>query len=298
MPQAQNFSFLVLILVAFLLVKRGFDRRAFDYIPKLLFNLCLPALILTSFSGAESEIARDDAVFISIFSAAYTVIVYTTARRVLRRYPNTARKENLALNMIFSNTAFVGLPFISYFFGLWGVRLTILFANVQDFFIWSLCYSMFAGKRNFRQTLKVILNPCFVAIVVSFSLAALGFELPEIVMAPIGMLAGMTVPLALLCIGSLLAQYTGTLRNIDRDAIISVAVKTFALPTVVFASLMAIGINLELVLFATFITALPVGLLSVIFAKEFEKDVAFANVAFVLSTLTFILGCVALFIFV
>ena len=298
MPQADNFSFLVLLLISYLLVKKGFDNKAFDNIPKLLFNLCLPALILTSFSGMGNEIYRRDALFISVFAIAYTLIIYPISRYALKDYQNAGRKEALALNMILGNSTFVGLPFIAYFFGIWGLRLTVLFSVVQDFFIWSLCYAMFAGKGSAKQTLKVIMNPCFVAIIVSFTLAALRLEIPDIAMAPIDMLAGMTVPLALLCIGNLLAQNTGALKNIDRDATISVAVKTFALPAVVFVALMLIGVGRELVFLATFITALPAGLLSVIFAKEFSKDVAFANVAFVLSTFTFILMCVALFIFV
>ncbi|MCL2856136.1 MAG: AEC family transporter [Oscillospiraceae bacterium] len=298
MPQAENFSFLALILIAYLLVRKGFGVKAFDNIPKLLFNLCMPALILVSFSGMDSEISSQDTLFVSVFAVAYTLPVYLAARYALRRYQNTARKETIALNMIIGNTSFVGLPFIFYFFGSWGVRLTILFSVVQDVFLWSLCYSMFAGTRSVKQTLKVVMNPCFVAIVVSFALAGLRLEIPDIIRPPIDMLANMTVPLALLCIGSLLAQHTSALRNIDRDAIISVAVKTFALPTVVFFIFITIGMSLELTLLSTFITALPAGLISVIFAKEFDKDVAFANVAFMLSTLTFILLCVTLLIFI
>ena len=297
MPQTESFSFLVLILIAGLLVKKGFDPRAFDSIPKLLFNLCMPALILTTFSGADSEIYRQDALFIAIFAVSYTIVIYPIALCVLRRCKNPGRKEILAFNMIVGNTSFVGLPFAAFFFGVWGVRLIILFSAVQDFFIWSLCYWVFAGKRSPGQTLKVILNPCFVAVLTGLTLAALQVALPDVVRVPVDMLAGMTVPLALLCIGSLLAQNTGALRNIDRVAVISVAIKILALPTVVFLVLTTIGINSELVLLATLITAFPSALLSVLFAKEFDKDIAFANVAFVLSTLTFILGCVALLIF-
>ena len=298
MPQTDNFSFLVLVLIAYILVRKGFDTKAFDNIPKLLFSFCMPALILTSFSGMDREIAQQDAFFVAAFAVGYTIIVYPIAYFALRRYKNAARKESLAFNMIVGNSTFVGLPFIFFFFGIWGVRLTILFSAVQDFFIWSLCYSMFAGKGSVRQSLKAILNPCFIAVVVSIAIAAFRLEIPGIALAPIDMLASMTVPLALLCIGNLLAQNAGALKNIDREAVISVAIKTFALPAVVFVTLMAIGISRELVLLATFISALPAALLSVIFAKEFNKDTAFANVTFVLSTLTFILCCVALFFFI
>ncbi|MCL2852156.1 MAG: AEC family transporter [Defluviitaleaceae bacterium] len=297
MIQADNFSFLILILIAFLLVKAGFDTKAFDSIPKLLFNLCMPSLILVSFTGLDDDISQQDAVFIAVFAIAYTLAVYPAARYALRRYQNVSRRETLALNMVLGNISFVGLPFIAFFFGIWGVRLAILFSAIQDFFIWSFCYWIFAGKGSVKQTLKVIFNPCFVAIVLSFALAGMGLEIPALARAPVNMLADMTVPLALLCIGSLVAQNTGALRYVDRDAVISISLKTFMLPAIVFAALTAFSFDPALTLLVTFITALPVGLISVIFAKEFDKDIAFANVVFVLSTLLFILMCVVLFVF-
>ena len=295
MVHTEDFSFLILALVAFLLVKAGFDSKAFDNIPKLLFNLCFPSLILISVSGMDGDISQQDALFMAAFSVVYTLTVYPLARTALRRYKHTARKDNLSLNMIMGNITFVGLPFIYLFFGTWGVRLAIFFGAVQDFFIWSICYGMFAGKGNFKQTLKAILNPCFIAIISGFVLAGTGTEIPAVIRTPVNMLAGMTVPLALLCIGSVLAQNTDALKKLDRDAVLSVVIKTFVLPAIVFVILTATGVDRALVLLSTFITALPVGLFSVILAKEFGKDVAFANVVFVLSTLIFILTCVALF---
>jgi len=296
MFQANDFSFLILILLAFVLVKAGFDTKVFDSIPKLLFNLCFPALILITFSGMDDDVAQTDAVLVVAFSVVYTIIVYPIARFALRRYPIENRREPLALNMILGNISFVGLPFIYFFFGMWGARLAILFSAAQDFFIWSVCYAVFAGKGDIKQTLKTVLNPCFVAILLGFVIAGTPLEIPGMLVTPISMIAGMTVPLALVCIGGVLAQNTAALRHIDRTAVISVAIKAFVLPALVYVVLTAIGFSPALVMLCTLVTALPAGLLSVIFAKEFEKDVAFANVAFVISTVLFILICSVLFV--
>jgi len=109
------------------------------------------------------------------------------------------------------------------------------------------------------------------------------------------MLANMTIPLALLFIGSLLAQNAGVLRRLDRDALAAVGIKTFLLPSLVFLVLTALGIDPTLVLLCCFLAALPMPLLCVLFSKEFGKDVTFANGAFVLSTLVFILLSIGLF---
>ena len=297
MVHSEDFSFLLLILVSYLLVRAGFDRRVFDNIPKLLFNLCFPALILISFSDMGGYgILEPDALVITVFSIVYTLVIFAAAHIAMRHYRIPSRKEIITLNMILGNVTFVGLPFISYFFGAWGVRLAIIFGVVQDFFIWSLCYWMFARKGNLKQTLKTVLNPCFIAVIAGFILSGTQLELPTVTVAPIGMLADITIPLALLCIGSLLAQNTGIFKLVDRDAVISIIIKALVLPAAVFVILTAANINPTLVLLCSLITGLPAALLSVMFAKEFDKDVVFANVVFMLSTLMFILVCIALYI--
>ena len=296
MFETENFSFLLLILVAFALTRAKLDQGAFERIPKLLFNLCYPAVILISFAGMDGGVFASESFFIMGFSAVYTVVFYLLTLGILRRYKKAGRKDLIAFYMVANNVVFVGLPFIAYFFGAWGVRLAILFNVAQDFFIWSLCYGMFAGRGSAKQTLKVVLNPCFVAVIAGVILAGTGADIPVLIAPPLTMLADMTAPLALLCIGSLLAQNAGALKSIDRDAVFAVLIKTFVLPVVVFATLTLAGVEPALVAFAAFIAVLPAALLSVIFSKEFGKDVAFANVLFVLSTGVFILVNVGLYV--
>jgi len=296
MAQANDFTFLLIAVVSFALVKIGFDTKAFDSISKLLINLCLPSLILLSFSSMGADVFQYEAVFVVVFTAVYIFITYSVARMVLRRYKNMARKEILPLNMAVGNISFLGIPFSALLFGEWGVRLTILSSIAVDFFIFSVVYAMFAGKNSFRQWLGSMLNPCFIAIVVGFGLALMQLQVPAIIRTPMYMLSDMTMPLALLYIGNLLAQNTHALKNIDREAVISIAIKGFALPPIVFVLLTAMGTSRELVLLCTFFTALPAGMFSVIFSKEFNKDIAFANVVFVLSAFIFMAGCLAVYV--
>jgi len=296
MVQANDFSFLILILISFVLVKAGFEKKVFDYVPKLLFTLCYPAIILVTFSNMDGgSVLQHDALFIVVFAVVYTLIAYFTSRFAMRRYKNEGRRPIIVLNMIVGNVTFIGLPFISYFFGNWGVVFAILLNIVQDFFVWSICYWMFAPKGGIKQTLKNVFNPCFVAVIIGLFLAGTQHELPAFLAPPVHMLADMTIPIALLCIGSLLAQNTNMLKFIDKEAAFVIVARIFLLPALVFTILTIIGIDRQLVLISSFVTALPAPLLSVILSKEFKKDITFATAVFTLSTLIFILLCIALF---
>ena len=295
MIQIDNFSFLIIIFLSYILVRRGLDPKVFAGIPKLLFTFCYPALILVSFAVLDSDLSHQDVVFTVAFTAISTGLIYLPSLWVLRHYGNEGRKELIAFYMVIGNVTFVGLPFIFYFFGLFGLSFAILFGVVQDVFVWSVCYARFAGKSNPRQLIKTVLNPCFIAVIAGFIFAANRWPLPGFVQLPVQMLADATIPLALLCVGSLLAQNRDSLKIVDRDVILSVGIKTFLIPIIGFAVLRVIGVDPALALLCSFILCMPAPLLSILFAKEFGKDAAFANVVFVVSVLAFLLVCIVLF---
>ena len=296
MIEIANFSFLFLILLSFLLVRFGFDSKAFDYIPKILFTLSYPALVLLSFSVIDSDLYPHHIVFTVVFSLISTSLLFLLPYLALRRYRKIDRKEIIIFYIMVGNVTFVGLPFIAYFFGAFGISFAILFGMVQDFFIWSLTYTRFSRRGSLKQAVKSLLNPCFLALIVGLILAFSPLSLPGFSMLPLQLLADLTIPLALLCIGSLLAQNRAALKHIDRDAVCAVLTKTFLIPVLAFVVLRLVGTELPLALLASFILSLPAPLLSILFSKEFNKDTAFANVQFVCSTLAFVLACGILFL--
>jgi len=295
MIQIENFSFLGLIALSYLMVRFGFDAKVFAGIPKLLFTFCYPALILTSFAVLDSDLSQQHVIFTVVFTVVSTGLIYALTSVVLSRYQNAARREVIAFYTAVGNVTFVGLPFIFYFFGPFGLSFAILYGVVQDMLIWSVIYTRFAGRGSLRQGIKTLLNPCFIAVILGFIVAQSPWTLPGTVELPIRLLADATIPLALLCIGSLLAESRGALKAIDRDALLAVGVKTFIVPVLGFGILRLFGIDQTLALLCSFILFLPAPLLSVLFSKEFGKDVDFANVLFVVSTLLFLLICVGLF---
>ena len=296
MIEIANFSFLFLILLSYLLVRFGFDTKAFDYIPKILFTISYPALVLIAFSTIDSDLYAYQILFTLVFTIISTVLLFLLPYYILRRYRKAERKEIILFYMMVGNVTFVGLPFIAYFFGPFGISFAILFGMIQDFFIWSLTYTRFSRRGSLKHTMKSLLNPCFLALIVGLILAFSPLSLPGFSRLPLQLLADLTIPLALLCIGSLLAQNRGALKHIDRDVVLSVLIKTFLIPGITFLILRIIGTALPLALLASFILSLPAPLLSILFAKEFDKDTAFANMQFVCSTLAFVFACGILFL--
>jgi len=296
MIEIESFSFLFLILISYLLVRFGFDSKAFDHLPKILFTLSYPALVLLAFSTIDSDLYPHHIVFTVIFTVIATVLLFLLPYFALRRYRKADRKEIIIFYTMVGNVTFVGLPFIFYFFGAFGISFAIFFGMIQDLFIWSLTYARFSRRGSWKHTLKSLLNPCFLALIAGLILAFTPLSLPGFSMLPLELLADLTIPLALLCIGSLLAQNRDAIKHIDRDVVFSVVVKTFLIPGITFVVLHIIGIERDLALLSSFILSLPAPLLSILFAKQFDKDTAFANTLFVFSVLIFVLACGVIFL--
>lgn len=290
-----NFSFLLLIVLAYVLVKRGFDKIAFEGLPKLLFSVCYPALVLVTFTNVDADFTVEIILFITLFAVITGLGFYLLGRLALRKYQTAGRREIILFYLLVANT-FVALPFIGFFFGSFGLSFVILFGVILDFFVWSLGYTQFAPRQNTKDTLKTIFNPCFITVIVGIIMALFSIPLPAIIAAPIHMLADTVIPLVLLLVGSLLAQNSHAFRSIDRDVILTVLARVVALPLLTFFVLRLLGTDFSLAFLSAFLVALPAPMLGIVLAKQFGKDVAFANALFVVSTPLFVVGCGVLFL--
>ena len=293
--QGDNFSFLLLAVLSFVLVKGGFAKVAFEGLPKLLFNVSYPALVLISFTSVDADFTPEIILYIALFACIVALLFFALGVFFLRRYSKEGRKAPILFYLIVNNT-FIGLPFIYFFFGAFGLSFTILFGVILDFFVWSLGYSLFADRGSVKQVLKNIFNPCFITLLTGMVFALNSWPLPTVLYPPIRMLSDTTIPLVLLLVGSLLAQNTDVFRRMDRDIILTVLVRTLLLPALTFLVLWFFGFAPSLVFLSTFLVALPAPMLGIVLSEQFQKDTAFASALFMVSTPLFILLCGLLFL--
>jgi len=290
-----GFSFLLLIVFSYILVKKGFDKQVFEGFPKFLFSICYPALVLVSFTGENSLLSPENIPLIILLALISTLSFFALGCIALRRYQKEARRPPILFYMIANNT-FLAFPFIYYFFGAFGLSFIILFGMIQDFLIWSLGYMQYSKSGDLKQTIKSTLNPCFIAVIIGMFFTVNGWGLPDFLATPIQMLADVSLPVVLLLVGSLIAQNTDALKFIDRDAVLTILARMLLFPLLTFGILHLIGIDLTIVLLASFIVSLPAPMLGIVLARQFDKDIAFASTLFMLSTLLFLLNTAVLFL--
>jgi predicted permease len=257
-----------------------------DVIPRILFQISYPALIIVSIDRIDLSLLLKNSILVIVVTLSVTLAVYFLGVLALRRYSNKGRREIILFQMMISNVTFVGLPLIQMFFGEIGIYYAIIFSFSQDLLLWSLCCWFFScSEYRLQDGLKHILNPCMLSLVIAIVIVGSGVSLPFFLYKPLETLSLTALPLALIFMGSIFNR--GTLKQWmpEKDVLLLVGSKVLLLPLAVYGLLTLFSVEEGLVVLLALLFGLPFPLLSAVFAKQYNKDYVFALKGILFSTL-------------
>ncbi|PKQ05191.1 MAG: permease [Alphaproteobacteria bacterium HGW-Alphaproteobacteria-11] len=204
----------LLIALGFFVAKVGYvavaDMRA---IGRVVLRVAMPALIFLALARAPlADTLRWD------FMAGYAVgslVIFTAgfalARGPLRRPMPQAALE--ALGMACSNSAYLGMPVAAILVGDVALQAFAMAMLVENIVILPLAVVLAEASGGggrmaaFKRTLGgMVRNPLLIAVLVGVAASLTGLVLPAAVMQVMGMLAPVAAPVALLVIGSAVAD--------------------------------------------------------------------------------------------
>ena len=191
--------------------------------------------------------------------------------------------EKLAL--VYSNCGFFGIPLVSSIFGTEGVFYLTAYLTAFNVLLWT--HGLLAmGERFDLKTLwKKLMTPAILAVVTGVICFLLRIHLPEILTYPLGLIANMNTPLAMIVAGANLAQ-ADLLKCLKKPRVSFL--RLLVLPALSLLLLWVLHITISLdftIAFTVFIaSACPVGAVSIMFAERFGKDSSYATELFVVTT--------------
>lgn len=195
---------------------------------------------------------------------------------------------------IFANTGFMGFPIAYIFFGSKGLFYIVILNMFYDAFVWTFGISILGRplrseedrRKKWRLSqLKALVNPCIIAVLIGFALIVTGFTLPEPVTGFLDMLGKISTPLAMIFVGSMLADLKFS--HIFTNTVIIKAsfLKLILLPLLVLGLLKLTGISGLLISIPVLATAMPAAASMPILAKKYGNDSYFASKIVFMSTL-------------
>ncbi|GAU09583.1 AEC family transporter [Desulfoplanes formicivorans] len=280
--------FLVMGL-GYVLRRRGLISDAFlTDANGLLYHVCLPCLLFVKIAAVPVDIsfngllvAGSTGVLVLMFGASYGL-----AR--LLGYPDQVVGV-VSQGAARGNMAYMGLAVIYYALGDAGlVSAGILLAclvppvNLGSIMVLSMARSSCGGRGVVFWMREVFSNPLIQAAAAGIVVALLGVHLPVILDRGLGLVAEMTLPLALVAIGGSFAPQPV---RFSWDVLLIVVFKNVLMPLatlLVLTWLKVGGVDLAA---GVLIAAMPTAMVSYVMASELGGDTRVAGSAILVSTL-------------
>lgn len=225
------------------------DDKMNHSINKLIVYFAYPCLIVHNIGSLDmsGEIVITFFLTFAIslaFFFLYGLICYGYSRA--RRFPEE-EASIIEFAMAAPNNGFMGFPVALIFFGEMGMLLMLAHNAAMNFFVFTYGIKLLrrnneekrpaTSRRFFKATLKLLVNPNILALIIGFVISLMGGIIPAAVDEYLLCIGNISTPMAMIFIGSNLTEYK--FRDIIKNLRIieASAVKLFLLPAVTIALL-------------------------------------------------------------
>ncbi len=249
-----------------------FDRK----LSSLVINWTCPALILSS--AMTGELPDRRYIIPLLLISAFTYVVLTALAWGLARLM-TKRVEQrgiVAFALVFGNVGFMGYPVVDAIFGHQAVFYAAVLNVVNTFAIFTVGTMMITGgegadSKHFNK--KVLYSTPMLAAYLSMLIVALNIDnIPGYISQPLTMIGNITVPAALMIIGSSMSQLP--LRALLGSPLIyaTTLLRLCLLPVGVHFLCLALGFDPYVTYINTVVIAMPVATYGTILCLKYNRD--------------------------
>ena len=273
-----------IVVVGYIAGKLGYMGETFDKrLSKVVIDITCPALILSSAMTGELPDRRYILPLLGISVLTYALL--TGVALLLPRFLTKKKDDEgvIGFAMMFGNVGFMGYPIVASIFGHEAVFYAAVLNVVNTFTVFTIGTMLVVGKNQStveekemsrkKMLRKVLYSTPMLSAYLTMLIVALEIkDIPEFISQPLTMIGNITVPAALLIIGSSMSQlplrallgngtiYTTTLMRL---AILPVGIHY--LMTLLGFSPFVVGIN-------TVVIAMPVATYGTILCLRHGKD--------------------------
>lgn len=250
-------------------------------ISKLLLSVTLPAMIVGSVCTGDELPERSVILGMLGAAAVFYGLEFAFALIVPPLLGGTPGQKGVwRFTLVFSNLAFIGYPVVTALFGQEALLYAVLLALPFNLMAYTLGPLMLSGAKRFR--LRQMFSPAAVAAVIALLLTLSRLRPPAMIGEALAFVGGITVPLSLLFVGSLLAGLPlGSLLSSPRLWLLT-AVRLLVMPAVLCPVLRALGTGPLILGVAVVEMGMPTAVNGSILCMEHGGDVeCMAQITFV-----------------
>ena len=284
----------VIVIVGYMAGKLGYMGGDFDRkLSSLVLNWTCPALILSSAMTGELPDRRFILPLLAI--SVVTYVVLTGVAFWLPRFL-TKRKEDegvVGFAMMFGNVGFMGYPVVASIFGHEAVFYAAVLNVVNTFAVFTVGTVLVTGKTEVegpRFQKKVLYGSPMLSAYLTMLIVALQIEdIPAFISQPLTMIGNITVPAALLIIGSSMSQLPLKALLGNTSGYVTTVMRLAVVPIAMYFLCMLLGFDPYVVNINTVVIAMPVATYGTILCLKYGRDTSLmAEVTFITTLLSMI----------
>lgn len=273
-----------IVVVGYIAGKWGYMGGTFDKkLSKVVIDITCPALILSSAMTGELPDRRYILPLLGI--SVLTYLLLTGVALLLPRFLTKKKDDEgvIGFAMMFGNVGFMGYPIVASIFGHEAVFYAAVLNVVNTFTVFTIGTMLVVGKNQStveekemsrkKMLRKVLYSTPMLSAYLTMLIVALEIkDIPEFISQPLTMIGNITVPAALLIIGSSMSQLplrallgNGTIYTTTLMRLAVLPVGIHYLMTLLGFSSFVVGIN-------TVVIAMPVATYGTILCLRHGKD--------------------------
>ncbi len=292
------YQILLIVLPVFLVIGLGFgikrtglvDGKFILQLNRLVFFVALPALLFHRIAHADFRASFNATLLFGLIGTIIVTFVGSYLYGLLRNYPKP-RLGAFCQASSRGNLAFMGLAVVFNAYGeegfaTAGVLLGILIPLVNLLSVLVLLLSQQNTNRSISSTFwmqQLAFNPLIIASFTGILWSYYELPLPAVIDRALGIITGMSLPLALIAIGASFSPKK--LQGDIRVAGVATGIKVVVQPLIAVLTLVALGISGRELGIGMIIAGTPTATAAYIMAQQLKADAELSSSIIMLSTL-------------
>ena len=287
----QNLEVMVMlftmVILGYAACKLGYMGDKFDKkLSSIVVDITCPLLVLSSVMGDEMPDRSLILPLVGVGFLTYILLLvfgFWVPRFITKNHDDQGM---IGFALMFANVGFIGYPIVSSIFGPKAVFYAALLNVPNTFFIFTAGVMLVKGEYSIRQfNPKVLLSPALIGAFIAALLVAFGVHTPEMIARPITMVGNITVPAALMIIGSSMARLP--LREIIGSGKVYATsfLRLVIVPLSVYFLFRLCGVNTLINNINTVVIAMPVASFGTMFCLKYGRNPSLMTEATFITTL-------------
>ena len=198
----------IIVILGYVACKLGYMGDKFDKkLSSIVVDITCPLLVLSSVMGDELP---DRTLILPLLGVGFLTYIlllvfgFWVPRLITKNHDDQGM---IGFALMFANVGFIGYPIVSSIFGPHAVFYAALLNMPNTFFIFTAGVMLIKGEYSLKLfNPKVLVSPAMLGAFLAAIIVALGIHTPDIIARPVTMVGNITVPAALMIIGSSMAK--------------------------------------------------------------------------------------------